>query len=53
MELHYSIDDSSNFLHREPSSTAFSDWFQGINSPRLSDAPQDDNNSEQTPGALW
>lgn len=40
MELNFNIDDSSNFLHWEPSSKTFSDWFQGINSPRLSNAPR-------------
>lgn len=26
--MHFNIEDSSNFLHREPSSTTFLDWFQ-------------------------
>lgn len=40
MELNFNIDYSSHFLHREPSSKTFSDRFQGINSPRLSNAPR-------------
>lgn len=47
MELNFKIDDSSNFLHRKPSSTTFSDWFQGINYPKLSNAPQDDRAPDQ------
>jgi len=35
MELNSAIDISINFLPKQPSSTTFLDWMQGINSEKL------------------